>query len=113
MSTSQGCSAANASLSVTYRTILGCDEDARTLLRNVLRSGRNSVEWVIAFGTFYNVSFFSLFSLTDSVLVLTKSRDGVFHSLLKQTSLFLKRSSFCLYNPRPIDTKMGHQTEMG
>ena len=82
MSTSHGCSAANASLSVRYRTILGCVEDARTLLRNVLRSERNSVEWVIAFGTFYNVSFFSLFSLTDSVLVLTKSRDGVFHSLL-------------------------------
>ena len=55
------------------------------------------------FGTFYIVSFFTLFSLIDPIILLTKSRDGVFHTfklILKQTLSFLKRWSFCSYNSR-------------
>ena len=47
LSTSQGRSAADASLGVPYRTIWGRPEDVRTLFLDVFRtsSGRNFAQW--------------------------------------------------------------------
>ena len=50
LSTSQGRSAADASLGLTYRTIRGSPENVRIFFGNVFRtsSGRNFAEWVLS-----------------------------------------------------------------
>ena len=67
MSTSQGSPAADASLDVTYRTISGCPEDARTFYGYVLKTslGCTFPEWVtpclvVTFNTAVNANLGSL-----------------------------------------------------